>query len=86
MLEGIEQNGSFDVTFTGGRRGEFDAIAAFTGYRPDSRHLSELAVETSPVTEGSARLYRAISNITDCLTVPQVRPADLPANGEARRR
>ena len=77
MLEGIEQNGSFDVTFTGGRRGEFDAIAAFTGYRPDSRHLSELAVETSPVTEGSARLYRAISSITDCLTVPQVRPADL---------
>jgi hypothetical protein len=34
-------------------------------------------VETSPVTEGGARLYRAISCITDCLSVPAVKPEDL---------
>ena len=52
-----------------------DAIAAFTGYRPDGASSSELTVETSPVTEGGARLYRAISNITDCLCVPRGRRA-----------
>jgi hypothetical protein len=40
-------------------------------------------VETSPVTEGGARLYRAISNITDCLAVPAVKPGDLQS-GEPR--
>ena len=29
------------------------------------------------MTEGGARLYRAISNVTDCLTVPAVKPDDL---------
>ena len=78
MIESIaERDGVYDVWLTGGRRVEVDAIAAFTGYRPDGSMLGELAVETSPVTEGGARLFRAISNVTDCLAVPQVRKEDL---------
>jgi len=77
MIESVSENGAFDVRLTGGRTASVDAIAAFTGYRPDSRHIQELAVEISPVTEGGARLYRAISNITDCLSVPKVRAEDL---------
>jgi hypothetical protein len=78
MIESVSQhNGHVVVRLTGGRIVEADALAAFTGYRPDSGFLSELAVETSPVTEGGGRLYRAISNITDCLSVPPVKPADL---------
>jgi thioredoxin reductase len=65
------------VTLTGGRTVDVDRIAAFTGYRPEAGFLSELTVETSPVTEGGGRLYRAISNVTDCLSVPTVKPADL---------
>jgi hypothetical protein len=41
-----------------------------------------LALEISPVSEGGARLYRAISNITDCLCVPKVAKEDF-ATGEA---
>lgn len=82
MIESVAQNnGHAVIALTGGRIVEADAIAAFTGYRPDASFLSELTVETSPVTEGGARLYRAISNITDCLTQPRVTPADL-ASGE----
>lgn len=78
MIESVTQtNGHVTIGLTGGRSVAADAIAAFTGYRPDASYLSELTVETSPVTEGGARLYRAISNITDCLTVPAVQPADL---------
>jgi len=77
MIERVEQNGSLEVTLTGGRRQQFDVIAAFTGFRPDASHVSELTVETSPVSEGGARLYRAISNVTDCLAVPRVAPKDL---------
>jgi thioredoxin reductase len=78
MIERVAQNnGHVVVTLTGGRIVEADAIAAFTGYRPDARFLSELTVETSPVTEGGARLYRAISSITDCLSVPAVRAEDV---------
>lgn len=78
MIESVAQNnGHVVVSLTGGRVAEADFIAAFTGYRPDGSFLSELTVETSPVTEGGARLYRAISNVTDCLSVPQVSPADL---------
>ncbi|HWW62823.1 MAG TPA: hypothetical protein VN181_15725, partial [Thermoanaerobaculia bacterium] len=62
---------------TGGRSVDADVIAAFTGYRPDASFLGELAVETSPVTEGGARLHRAISNLTDCLSVPNVKRTDL---------
>lgn len=78
MIESVAQNnGHVVVALTGGRIVEADYVAAFTGYRPDGRFLSELAVETSPVTEGGARLYRAISSITDCLSVPPVKPEDL---------
>jgi thioredoxin reductase len=78
MIESVSQNnGHVEVKLTGGRSIDADAIAAFTGYRPDARFLSELTVETSPVTEGGGRLYRAISSITDCLAVPAVKPDDL---------
>lgn len=73
----VQNNGHVDITLTGGRTVQADAIAAFTGYRPDAGFLSEVTVETSPVTEGGARLYRAISCITDCLSVPAVNPEDL---------
>jgi len=69
------------VAFSGGRGGDFDEIVSMTGYRPDLRFLSELALEISPVTEGSARLARALAGVTDCLSVPRVRPEDL-ASGE----
>lgn len=78
MIESVAQaNGHVVVGLTGGRVVETDVLAAFTGYRPDNAFLTELTVETSPVTEGGARLHRAISNVTDCLTVPRVSPADL---------
>jgi hypothetical protein len=78
MIEGIAQNnGHAEVTLTGERIVETDFIAAFTGFRPDGAFLGELAVEVSPVTEGGARLHRAIAAVRDCLTVPPVKPADL---------
>ena len=78
QIESVAQNnGHVVIALTGGRIVEADFVAAFTGYRPDASFLSELTVETSPVTEGGARLYRAISNITDCLAVPAVKPDDL---------
>jgi len=78
MIESVAQNnGHVVIALTGGRIVEADSVAAFTGYRPDASFLSELTVETSPVTEGGARLYRAISTITDCLSVPAVKPDDL---------
>jgi thioredoxin reductase len=64
------------LALTGGRRIRVDSVAAFTGYRPDSSFLAELALETGPATEGTARLERALSKITDCLTVPQVAATD----------
>jgi thioredoxin reductase len=69
------------IVLSGGRTVVVDRIAAFTGFHPNGSMHSELTVEISPVTEGSARLYRAISNITDCLTIPRVTAADL-ASGE----
>jgi thioredoxin reductase len=66
-----------EVLLTGGRRVRADTILAFTGYRPASDYLSELAIEISPVSEGNARLWRAISDITDCLSVPRVSRTDL---------
>lgn len=78
MIESIHRfNGHLDVTLSGGRKIEVDRIAAFTGYRPDGSFLTELTAEVSPVTEGGGRLYRAISNITDCLATPVVRREDL---------
>jgi thioredoxin reductase len=78
MIESVAQNnGHAVVALTGNRVVEADYVAAFTGYRPDGAFLSELTVEISPVTEGGARLYRAVSNITDCLMVPAVNRDDL---------
>lgn len=77
-IDGVAfHDGAIDVTFSNGDRVTVDRILGFTGYRPDDTHLGELAIETSPVTEGGAKLYRAISNVTDCLTVPSVSPKDL---------
>jgi Pyridine nucleotide-disulphide oxidoreductase len=67
----------FAVALSGGRSIHADAFAAFTGYRPDASFLSELGIELGAATEGNALLERALSNVTDCLSVPCVAPADL---------
>jgi hypothetical protein len=72
-----EANGSLRVTLGGGRMILVDEIVGLTGYRPDLSFLSELAIEIDPATEGSARLARALANVTDCLSVPSLTPADL---------
>jgi thioredoxin reductase len=78
MIESVARNnGHAVVALTGNRIVEVDHVAAFTGYRPDASFLGELSVEISPVTEGGARLYRAVSNVTDCLMVPSVAREDL---------
>jgi thioredoxin reductase len=77
----IESVDGTSVQLTGGRSVEADVIVALTGYRPASDFTTELALETSPVSEGGARLYRAISNITDCLCVPKLAKEDF-ASGE----
>ncbi|MEO6096696.1 MAG: FAD-dependent oxidoreductase [Fibrobacteria bacterium] len=56
---------------------ECDAVAAFTGHRPDLSFLSELALDLSPATEGTRRLHAVLSGATDCLSVPMPRPEDL---------
>jgi thioredoxin reductase len=71
----------YTVTLTGNRSAEVDAVVALTGYRPASDYAGELALEISPVSEGGARLYRAVSKITDCLCVPNVAKEDF-ATGE----
>ena len=71
------RDGRIAATLTGGRRGVFDAVLGFTGYRPDLSFLSELALDVSPTSEGSAALARALGGVTDCLTVPALRAADL---------
>ena len=62
---------------TGEREVVCDYVAAFTGFHPSGDIECELAVEVSSVTEGPARLHRAIANVTDCLAVPRLSPADL---------
>jgi thioredoxin reductase len=69
--------GKFRVNVAGSREFLVDEIVALTGYRPDLSILSELTVGIDPATEGSAGLARALSNVTDCLSVPAVAPADL---------
>jgi threonine dehydrogenase-like Zn-dependent dehydrogenase len=69
--------GRIAVTLSGGRSGVFDAVLGFTGYRPDLSFLSELALDVSPMSEGAAGLARALAGITDCLSPPALRPADL---------
>lgn len=82
MVESVARNnGHIDVALTGNRRVEVDAVVALTGYRPAIDYTTELALELSPVSEGGARLYRAISRITDCLCVPSVAKEDF-ATGE----
>ena len=77
-VEALEEDASgLDVTLTGGRRVSCDYIAAFTGFHPDASLHRELNVEISPVTDGTAKLYRAIASITDCLSVPRLGLADL---------
>jgi len=77
-VEAVAEEGErLAVTLFGGRRVVVDEIVALTGYRPDLSFLSELALEIAPATEGAARLQRAISNVTDCLSVPSVSAADL---------
>jgi hypothetical protein len=71
------ENGRVAVELGGGRRGVFDAVVALTGYRPDLSFLTELALEVSPTSEGAARLTRALSSVTDCLSVPAVAAPDL---------
>jgi thioredoxin reductase len=71
------RDGRLEVRLTAGRSGVYDAVVGFTGYRPDLSFLSELALEVSPVTEGPARLSRALAGVTDCLSVPKVEPRDL---------
>ena len=73
----IESERGVRVRLTGGREVECDFVAAFTGWRPSQDIHSELAVDLSPVTEGSGRLHRAVANVTDCLTVPCLTTRDL---------
>lgn len=81
-VEGIEAvNGHLGVVLSGGRRAEYDTVVGLTGYRPDLSFLSELALEISPVSEGASRLQRALSSVTDCLSVPKIAAEDL-ASGE----
>ena len=69
--------GAIRVRFSSGVEDDYDSVVALTGFRPDLSFVSELALEISPATEGSARLSRALSNVTDCLSVPAVTAADL---------
>lgn len=75
------QGEQIEAKLTGGRGGAFDAVAAFTGYRPDISLLSELPVHLSPISEGALGVQRALANVTDCLNVPQLSAKDL-ASGE----
>lgn len=56
---------------------EVEEIIALTGYRPNLEMLRELTAEFSGVSEGVAGLYRALTNITDCLAKIEISPKDL---------
>src|SRR5262249_32009318 len=71
------------VTLTGDRTLEADYVVAMTGWRPDPAITSELALDISPITEGAGGVARRLANVTDCLAVPKLSPADL-ASGEPR--
>lgn len=77
-----EEGAAIEVTLSGERTAKYDVVVALVGYRPDTSLLSELAVELSPVTEGSAGIQRALANVTDCLSVPTIGASDL-ASGES---
>lgn len=77
-VEGLEaRDRATRVRFSSGVEDEFDCVVALTGFRPDLSILSELALEISPSTEGPALLARALTNVTDCLSVPPVADDDL---------
>lgn len=65
------------ISLGGNRSVIADEVVALTGYRPDLSFLSELAIDIAPSTEGAARLTAALSNVTDCLSVPSLSPDDL---------
>jgi len=56
---------------------ETDEIIALTGYRPNLEMLRELSAEFSGISEGVSGLYRALTNITDCLAKIDVKPQAL---------
>jgi thioredoxin reductase len=56
---------------------EIDEIVALTGYRPNLDIMRELTAEFSNVSEGVRGLYRALTNITDCLAKIDIKPQDL---------
>lgn len=56
---------------------EVDEIISLTGYRPDLDMLRELTADFSNINEGARGLYRALTNITDCLAKIEVAPKDL---------
>jgi hypothetical protein len=72
-----QEGGRVAVALGGGRGGTFDAVVGLTGYRPDLSFLDELALEVSPTSEATARLARALSKVTDCLSVPALGAHDL---------
>ena len=65
------------MRLAGDREVLVDAIAGMNGYRPDLSIVSELPIAVDPATEGAAGLSRALSNVTDCLSVPALSPEDL---------
>jgi len=65
------------AAFTAGPSLEVDTVAAFTGYRPDLSYLGELALDLSPVSEGTRRLHAVLAGASDCLSVPAPQGADL---------
>jgi thioredoxin reductase len=73
----VKDGGTLRVAIAGGRVVLVDEIVGLTGYRPDLSFLSELALDIASATEGGARLTQALSNVTDCLSVPTLAPADL---------
>jgi hypothetical protein len=79
VVEALEVDGdsAIRVSLSGGRSLVCDEVVSLTGYRPDLGILSELSVQISPVTEGSARLAEALACVTDCLSVPKVSDDDL---------
>jgi thioredoxin reductase len=56
---------------------EVDEIISLTGYRPDLEMLRELAADFSNVSEGARGLYRALTNVTDCLAKIEIAAKDL---------
>lgn len=82
LVDSVERrDGKIHATLTTGRTAVVDEVLGFTGYRPDLSILSELAIEVSPVTEGTARLSAALAKITDGLALPAL-PVEALESGE----